>query len=72
MTTGPSEDNAKGLAASAGETGPVQVNKEMIASNIDESVRVAPAVEKMSIIEDLYSFADRLRTGSTPGGGRKE
>ena len=40
----------------------VQADAPMIASNVDG--HVAPSLEKISIIDDIYAFAKRLRDGS--------
>jgi hypothetical protein len=45
--------------------GDIQMTAEMIASNVSSAKRVAPSTDKMTIIDDIYDFADRLRAGST-------
>ena len=58
---------AKTTADAARDPHRIQLHSNMIASNIDPAERVAPALDKMSVINGLYAFADRLRAGS---GGR--
>jgi hypothetical protein len=50
----------------------VPMTADMIASNVNPSDRVAPSLSKISVIDDLYDFADRLRAGSTLGGKPRE
>lgn len=44
----------------------ISIDAGMIASNVDFAIRQAPAANRMSVIDEIYDFADRLRAGSTP------
>lgn len=63
-------DNAGAPAASgsSSQNQEVHVTADMIASNVSSANRVAPLLSKISVIGDIYDFADRLRAGSTLGG----
>jgi uncharacterized protein YwgA len=57
-------DGAEPPVAS-GPSREIQTTAEMIASNVSSANRVAPSISEMSIIDDIYDFADKLRAGST-------
>jgi uncharacterized protein YwgA len=63
-------DNAAASAApgSSSQAREALVTADMIASNVSSANRVAPSLSKISIIEDIYDFADKLRAGSTLSG----
>ena len=42
----------------------VLVTAEMIASNVASTLRVAPALNQMLVMDDIYAFAAHLRAGS--------
>jgi hypothetical protein len=56
------------LPGSSNRVHEVHVTADMIASNVSPANRVAPSLRMISIIGDIYDFAERLRAGSTLGG----
>lgn len=60
-------DNAAAPAApdSSSHILELHMTADMIASNVSSANRVVPSLSKISVIDDIYDFAAKLRAGST-------